>query len=117
LRPSRRRAQFRADAEALAHDVGRNLRTAAEHDGIQVVVASRSDSTLRGHFPTEVDALVSELPGPPDGMILVPAFFDAGRYTIDNIHWVEIDGELVPAHERRRAVRHGDLHFSRAGSP
>lgn len=109
------RSMSRADAEALAHDVGRNLRTAAEQNGIQVVVASRSDSTLRGHFPAEVDALVSELSGPRDGVILVPAFFDAGRYTIDNIHWVEIDGELVPAHETEFArdpdfgFEHGDL--------
>jgi len=109
------RSMPRAEAEALAHELGRNLRAAAEHTGVQVVVASRSDSTLRGHFPAEVDALSSELPAPVDGVILVPAFFDAGRYTIDNIHWVEAAGVLVPAHETEFArdpdfgFAHGDL--------
>ena len=56
-----------------------------------------------------------ELPAPLDGVILVPAFFDAGRYTIDNVHWVEMNGELVPAHQTEFArdpdfgFAHGDL--------
>jgi uncharacterized protein YgbK (DUF1537 family) len=93
------RSLARGEAVTLAHGLGRNLRTAAERSGTRIVIASRSDSTLRGHFPAEVDALASEIPGPVDGILLVPAFFDAGRYTIDNIHWVEIGGELVPAHQ------------------
>lgn len=105
----------RADAEALAHEVGRNLRTAARQAGARVRIASRSDSTLRGHFPAEVDALAAELPAAVDGVILVPAFFDAGRYTINNVHWVELGGELVPAHLTEFArdpdfgFAHGDL--------
>jgi uncharacterized protein YgbK (DUF1537 family) len=109
------RSMSRGEAEALAHELGRNLRAAAEQAGVCVVAASRSDSTLRGHFPAEVDALASELSTRVDGVILVPAFFDAGRYTIDNVHWVESDGELVPAHETEFArdpdfgFAHGDL--------
>ena len=110
------RSLQRDDAESLAHEVGRNLRAAAAQAGVRFLVASRSDSTLRGHFPGEVDALASELPGPPpDGVILVPAFFDAGRYTIDNTHWVDTGAELVPANATEFArdpdfgFRHGDL--------
>jgi len=50
-----------------------------------------------------------------DGVIIVPAFFDAGRYTIDNVHWVDMAGTLVPAHETEFArdpdfgFAHGDL--------
>ncbi len=62
------------------------------------VVASRSDSTLRGHFPAETDALVDVL-GDVDGVLLAPAFFEGGRYTIADVHYVR-DGEgLVPAAE------------------
>ena len=109
------RSMSRSEAVALAHELGRGLRAAAELVGTRVVVASRSDSTLRGHYPAEVDAIASELPLPPDGVILVPAFFDAGRYTIGNIHWVDTGGRLVPAHETESArdpdfgYAHGDL--------
>jgi uncharacterized protein YgbK (DUF1537 family) len=104
-----------AEAESVAHEVGRNLRAAAAQAGAGFLVASRSDSTLRGHFPAEVDALASELSRPPDGVILVPAFFDAGRYTIDNTHWVDTGAELVPASATEFAkdpdfgFRHADL--------
>jgi uncharacterized protein YgbK (DUF1537 family) len=89
----------RAEAEALAHELGRTLRAAAGQAGAGFLIASRSDSTLRGHFPAEVDALAAELSDPPDGVILVPAFFDAGRYTIGNIHWVDTGRDLIPAGE------------------
>jgi uncharacterized protein YgbK (DUF1537 family) len=109
------RSLSRPEAEALAHEIGRSLRSAAEQSGIRAIIASRSDSTLRGHYPAEVAAIASELASPPDGVILVPAFFDAGRYTIDNVHWVETAGGLVPAHETEFArdpdfgYKHGDL--------
>ena len=48
---------------------------------------SRSDSTLRGHFPTETDALAGVL-GPYDGVILAPCFFESGRHTVDGVHYV-----------------------------
>jgi uncharacterized protein YgbK (DUF1537 family) len=109
------RSLSRPDAQALAHELGRNLRAASRQTSVHVIVASRSDSTLRGHYPSEVESLAAELPGPIDGVILVPAFFDAGRYTIDNVHWVDTGGALVPAHETEFArdpdfgFAHGDL--------
>ncbi len=109
------RALSPADAAALAATLGRNLREAAGQAGTRILPASRSDSTLRGHYPVEVDALAAELPGPIDAVLLVPAFFDAGRYTIDNVHWVDVGGELVSAHQTEFArdpdfgYTHGDL--------
>jgi uncharacterized protein YgbK (DUF1537 family) len=82
----------------ISYEAGRNLREAARLENAEVLLASRSDSTLRGHFPGEVDALVSGLGITPDGIILVPAFFEGGRYTIGDIHYAEQDGEMVPVH-------------------
>lgn len=52
---------------------------------------SRSDSTLRGHFPLEpytlADAVQAETGIDVDGIILVPAFAEAGRVTIGGIHY------------------------------
>lgn len=87
-----------AQAAGLAAELGRNLRRVSGAAAVDFVVASRSDSTLRGHFPAEVSALASELSHPIDGVILVPAFFEAGRYTLDDIHWVDEGTELVAAH-------------------
>ncbi len=86
------------DAARLNQEIATNLVAASRATGVPVAVASRSDSTLRGHFPAETDALAAVL-GPIDGMLLVPAFFEGGRFTAGDIHWVQTDAGLVPAAE------------------
>jgi uncharacterized protein YgbK (DUF1537 family) len=83
-------------AKDLALEVGKNLRQAVQMQKAEILLASRSDSTLRGHFPYEVDALLEGYGLKPDGMIFAPAFFEAGRYTVDDVHWAEQSGEIVP---------------------
>ena len=71
------------EARDLTLGLARNLRSAA---GLRrFTLVSRSDSTLRGHFPLETDAL-SEVLGPFDATLLIPYFEDGGRYTIDDTH-------------------------------
>ena len=64
---------------------------AAEQLGKDIVFVSRSDSTLRGHFPLEpqviADTLVTVGSTAPRRILLVPAFPDAGRITVDGIHY------------------------------
>ena len=92
------RAHPPAAARALILDLGKNLATAAAQTRRAFHVVSRSDSTLRGHFPLETDALAETL-GPFDATLIVPAFFDGGRLTINDTHYVA-DGEwLIPAGE------------------
>ncbi len=62
---------------------------------INPIVVSRSDSTLRGHYPVETDVIAEEL-GPFDAHFMVPAFFEAGRFTRDSVHYLKVDGEAVP---------------------
>lgn len=75
--------------------------TAAGECGVEFSIVSRSDSTLRGHFPLETevlrDALVAGGQPQPDGEILFPFFKEGGRYTAHDIHYVNYDDELVPA--------------------
>ena len=85
-----------AEASALAVEVGKNLREATEAEKAEILLSSRSDSTLRGHFPHEVDSLISGFGMQPDGIILAPAFLEAGRYTVDDVHWADQGGQLVP---------------------
>ena len=86
-----------AKAEALAREIGANLLAAAEKAGRPFVCASRSDSTLRGHYPSEVDALAEALGGGFSGTIVVPFFEEGGRFTIDDTHYVQQGDQLVPA--------------------
>ncbi len=86
-----------ADAKALNREIATNLRIASEQTGRDFVIVSRSDSTLRGHFPGEVDALVDALQIDFDGWIIMPFFIEGRRYTIDDIHYVEEGNKLIPA--------------------
>lgn len=86
-------------AAKVTKEVCHNLKIAIEAENIQdFLVVSRSDSTLRGHYPIETDVIASEL-GPFDAHFLVPAFFEGGRITRDSIHYLIIDGVPTPVHE------------------
>ncbi len=85
------------EAAQLGRTIGRNLAAASAQTGRDVVVVSRSDSTLRGHYPAETDALAEGLGQSVDGTLIIPFFLEGGRYTIDNIHWVAEGDTLVPA--------------------
>jgi uncharacterized protein YgbK (DUF1537 family) len=86
-------------AGAITREVCQNLREAIHIENIQdFLVVSRSDSTLRGHYPIETDMIAEEL-GPFDAHFLVPAFFEGGRRTRDSIHYLNVNGIDTPVHE------------------
>ncbi|GAB3277548.1 four-carbon acid sugar kinase family protein [Sinomonas notoginsengisoli] len=74
---------------------------AAQEAGVSLAFVSRSDSTLRGHFPLETDTLaeaISAHGGPSvDGVVMVPAFPEAGRVTIGGEHYVRTTATAPPA--------------------
>ncbi|UZX01605.1 hypothetical protein F8G81_02430 [Arthrobacter sp. CDRTa11] len=86
-----------AEAAARNAEIVRNALAAAADDALRVRFVSRSDSTLRGHYPLEPDviaATVAEVSGgDTDGVVLVPAFPDAGRVTIGGVHYMRGTGE------------------------
>ena len=61
------------------------------------LIVSRSDSTLRGHYPIETDAIAQALGG-FDAHFLIPAFFEGGRTTRDSVHYLSVDGVETPVH-------------------
>ena len=75
---------------------GRNLRAAIRRTGATPIVISRIDSTLRGHYPAEVEALVEVFERPSALQVIVPFFLQGGRYTIDDVHYVAVGDRLVP---------------------
>ncbi len=95
-----------AQARALNAEIGQNLVEAARLAGRAFAVISRSDSTLRGHFPGETDALAAALGGRFDATLLIPAFLAGGRYTLGDVHYVAGNERLVPAGETEFARDH-----------
>ncbi|SEA53554.1 Uncharacterized conserved protein YgbK, DUF1537 family [Thiothrix caldifontis] len=100
---SNTRGMDAASAASVTREICVNLREALAQAAdagvmIQPLVVSRSDSTLRGHYPVETDVIAAEL-GPFDAHFLVPAFFEGGRITRDGTHYLLVDGEPVPVHD------------------
>ena len=81
----------------LATEIGTNLKKASQNSGIRSVVISRSDSTLRGHFPSEVAANARVLGKADLPYLVLPFFLEGGRYTINDIHYVKEGNILIPA--------------------
>ena len=84
-------------ADALGELIGSRLQKLAKKHQKKLLIISRSDSTLRGHYPNEVDALVKGMVLSKIKHILAPAFFEGGRYTYDDVHYVKEGNEFVPA--------------------
>ena len=94
------RAFTAAETEAAHREIADHIMTASQALGVPCVVVSRSDSTLRGHFPLETDTLrqVFQARGQHiDGEILCPFFLEGGRFTIHGVHYVQDGDTLVPA--------------------
>lgn len=83
-------------ANQLAVTIGQNLNEAARQTGRKFFVISRSDSTLRGHYPNEVNALLAGMQQGEAVRVLVPAFLEGGRYTINDTHYVQEGDDLIP---------------------
>jgi uncharacterized protein YgbK (DUF1537 family) len=92
-----------AAAVELNRLAARGLLTVADRRGARMQLVSRSDSTLRGHVMAEVAALQAvrqEVLGSGfDGVLLVPAFLEAGRLTAADIHWARTSSGLVAVGE------------------
>lgn len=88
-----------SDQTATLHrEIAGNLNVAAKKAGKEFTIISRSDSTLRGHFPLEPDILSSES-GPYDATFIFPFFEAGGRLTVGDVHYVVEDGIFTPAAE------------------
>ncbi len=95
-----------AGAVALNREVATNLRAASEATRRDVTLISRGDSTMRGHFPAETDALIAVLyaDSARPQIIIAPFFAEGKRITVRDVHWVH-DGET--------AVPVGETEFAR----
>ena len=83
-------------------EIAENISRAARETKLEYMIMSRSDSTLRGHYPTEPAILREEMEKDGiriDGEVICPFFKEGGRYTISDVHYVKQGDVLVPAAE------------------
>ncbi len=96
---SNTRAMSPDEAINTTQEICHNLKIAIAEVGINnFLIVSRSDSTLRGHYPLETDVIAQEL-GDFEAHFLTPAFFEGGRITVDSTHYLLIDGVKTPVAE------------------
>ena len=94
------RGMTEAETTKIHREILQAVSQAAKEEDRRYLFISRSDSTLRGHYPLETCLLKDgmEKDGRKiDGEVLFPFFKEGGRFTIDNIHYVKYGEELVPA--------------------
>ena len=97
------RALSAQETERLHEILAENISQAAKRANRDFLLVSRSDSTLRGHFPLETEILREVLEKKTlrkiDGEILCPFFQEGGRYTAEDTHYLVEKGKLVPVGE------------------
>ena len=93
------RAMSAPEASALNRVVCKNLAIIQEKYQLSFTLISRSDSTLRGHFPMELEAIEKGLKQDFDAWFLIPFFEEGGRVTLDDVHYLKENGQFTPVGE------------------
>src|SRR5690625_4144966 len=111
------RAFSKEKTKQVHEDITKRIEKISKQLNKPFIIISRSDSTLRGHFPLETETIKQTLTTAADEEIIIPFFKEGERYTIDNIHYVQNEDVLVSAAETEFAqVRTFGFHSSHLGA-
>ena len=112
------RGKNREEAQRDITEIVTRLLEINKRYGYKMVFICRSDSTLRGHFPLELNCVTKLIEDEKkvDGFFLIPAFFEAGRVTKNDTHYLKQDGKYIPVDETEFA-RDSVFPFSTAYLP
>jgi len=95
------RALTREQTITAHQNIAQRLLAVSKERSQDFILISRSDSTLRGHYPTETETLRTTIESLSDirydGEVIIPFFLEGSRYTINNTHYVGAGKVLVPA--------------------
>ena len=95
------------ESEKIHREIAQNVVDTAKELGVKFMLISRSDSTLRGHYPLETEVLrqvLEENGVSVDGEIIAPVFVEGGRLTIDDVHYIQEGEQLIPVGESEFAL-------------
>lgn len=93
---------FSVEQTATVHqEIAQNIAVVSQKTGYDYILISRGDSTMRGHYPLETQIMTETLSKSwgefLDGEIFCPFFKEGGRLTLNNIHYVKENNQLIPA--------------------
>ncbi len=95
------RAMTSEQSAKVHSEIAEYVVSAARITNKRYMMISRSDSTLRGHYPLETNILRNVIEkyehSKIDGEIICPFLPEGGRYTEGNIHYVLENEFLIPA--------------------
>lgn len=94
------RALTEKETKNIHTEIATNISIVAKKLNKQFIIISRSDSTLRGHYPLETtvlkEVIENEMNCEFSGEILIPFFKAGGRITKDNIHYIQEGENITP---------------------
>ena len=97
------RAMTRSEAATVTRNAMEMVVKVNRDYGYLLIIVSRSDSCLRGHFPLETDVMRDVLMhngyDVAEKTPFCPAFIEAGRVTIDGVHYMKDAGRFIPVSE------------------
>lgn len=90
----------------IYQEIAENLLKASELTHKKFTVLSRSDSTLRGHFPLEPETLQHNLKLKNAITVFIPVMFEGNRVTVNSKHYIKDGDALTPVNETPFAQDH-----------
>lgn len=87
-------------------EIAENLLKASGLTQKEFTVLSRSDSTLRGHFPLEPETLQQYLNLNDAITVFIPVMFEGNRVTLNSNHYIQEEDVLTPVNETPFAKDH-----------
>lgn len=91
------------ETTTIHHQISEVIANVSKELDKDYIIISRSDSTLRGHYPLETQILKNDYEQytgkKVDAEIICPFFKEGGRVTINNIHYAQYGDTLIPVCE------------------
>ncbi|GAL66747.1 four-carbon acid sugar kinase family protein [Jejuia pallidilutea] len=93
-------------ATKIYKEIAENILKASKVTKRGFTVISRSDSTLRGHFPLEPETLQKHLKLDDAITVFIPVMFEGQRVTVNDVHYIINEDELTPVNKTPFADDH-----------
>ena len=89
--------------KAVHQEIAGRIAKIAQEKNKKFIIISRGDSTLRGHYPLETEILKQAVENQTgkkiDFEVIAPFFPEGNRFTLNDIHYLRQDGNLIPVGE------------------
>lgn len=94
------------ETSKIFQEISKNIAKAAALTQQKYTIVSRSDSTLRGHFPLEHNTIKQGADLKDAITVFIPVMFEGGRVTLNDTHYVSDSENLTPVSETPFAQDH-----------